>query len=136
MARPVPTDRELEVLKVLWLQENATVQEIRDTLEEDGVKLAYTTVLTILQIMDRKGLVGHKKIGKAYHYFPRLQRDKTFQQLAGGFLDKVFDGAMEEYLLHALESRRLSREELNRLEKMITEAKTRSRRKPKKRGKK
>ena len=136
MAESIPTDRELEILKILWREENATVKEIRDTLEENGVKLAYTTVLTLLQHMERKELVGHEKTGKAYNYFPKLQRDKTFRQLAGGFLDKVFDGAMEEYLLHALESRRLSVKQLNRLEKMITEAKTHSRRKPKNRGRK
>ena len=136
MTKFIPTDRELEILKVLWRQENATVQVIRDTLEEDGVKLAYTTVLTVLQVMERKQLVGHGKTGKAYTYFPKLQRDKTFRQLAGGFLDKVFNGAMEEYLLHALESRRLSAKQFDRLEKMIGEVKARSKRKPKKRGRK
>ncbi len=128
----IPTDRELEVLKILWQQESATVREISDALNEEGVDLAYTTVLSFMQIMERKGLVRHKKVGKAYLYFPKLQREKTFRQLAVGFLDKVFDGAMDQYMIHALESRRLSTEQLERLEEMIAQVKDRSERKTKK----
>ena len=119
MAELVPTDRELAVLKVLWRRQSATVREICDGLKEDGVKLAYTTVLTFMQIMERKGLVGHKRVGRAYAYFPKLQRDHTFQKLAGGFLDKVFDGALDEYVLHALQSRQLSVKAIERLEEML-----------------
>ena len=46
-------------------------------------------MLTFMQIMEKKGLVGHKRVGKAYAYFPRLKRDRTYQKLAGGFLDNV-----------------------------------------------
>ena len=83
-------------------------------------------MLSLLQVMEQKGLVGHRQRGKAYTYFAKADRDRTFQMLAGGFLDKVFDGAVDEYLVHALQSRRVSAEELDRLEKMIAEAKTRS----------
>jgi len=124
----------LEVLKVLWRQGPSTVREICEGLQEEGVKLAYTTVLTFMQIMERKGLVGHKRVGKAYAYSPKLQRDRTFQKLAGDFLDTVFDGAMEEYVLHALQSRRLTDEDLERLQKMIAAARTRSKRKGRKKG--
>lgn len=123
-----PTDRELEVLKVLWDRGDCTVREVCDTLNSTGAELAYTTVLTIMQIMERKGLLGHKKVGKAYVYSAELNRDRTFRQLAGGFLDKVFDGAVDQYLLHAMESRRLSTEQLKRLEEMIAAAKRRSKR--------
>ncbi|MCL4853423.1 MAG: BlaI/MecI/CopY family transcriptional regulator [Bryobacteraceae bacterium] len=123
-----PTDRELEVLKVLWERGDCTVREVCDTLNSTGAELAYTTVLTIMQIMERKGLLGHKKVGKAYIYSAELSRDRTFRQLAGGFLDKVFDGAVDQYLLHAMESRRLSTEQLERLEEMIAAAKRRSKR--------
>jgi BlaI family penicillinase repressor len=134
VAELVPTDRELTVLKILWRQRSATVREICDALEEEGVELAYTTVLTFMQIMEKKGLVGHKRVGKAYAYFPKLQRDRTFQKLAGRFLDKVFDGAMDEYLLHALQSRQLSFEALERLEKVFAAAKGRSKRRYEKGG--
>ncbi len=121
----IPTDRELEALKVLWHQGEATVREICGCMNESGGKLAYTTVLSLLQVMEQKGMVGHRQRGRAYIYFAKVERQSIFRRLAGGFLDKVFDGAMDEYLVHALQSRRLSADELDRLEKMIAEAKAR-----------
>jgi BlaI family transcriptional regulator, penicillinase repressor len=122
----VPTDRELEALKVLWRQGEATVREIYDEMNARGGTLAYTTVLSLLQVMEQKGLVGHHRMGKAYRHFAKVEREPTFRKLAGGFLQRVFDGAVDEYLVHALQSRRLSAEELDRLEKAIAEAKGRS----------
>jgi predicted transcriptional regulator len=118
----IPTDRELEALKVLWRDGEATVREICDRMNESGSKLAYTTVLSLLQVMEQKELVRHRQSGKAYLYAAAVRRDCTFQKLAGGFLEKVFDGAVDEYLVHALQSRRTSAEELDRLEAMIAEA--------------
>jgi BlaI family transcriptional regulator, penicillinase repressor len=124
----VPTDRELEALKVLWRDGEATVREICDRMNEAGAKLAYTTVLSLLQVMEQKGLVRHRQSGKAYSYAATVQRDSTFRQLAGGFLEKVFDGAMDEYLVHALQSRETTNEELDRLERMIANARQKAKR--------
>lgn len=124
----VPTDRELEALKVLWRDGEATVREIFDRMNDAGAKLAYTTVLSLLQVMEQKGLVRHRPSGKAYLYAASVQRESTFRQLAGGFLEKVFDGAMDEYLVHALQSRETSSEELDRLEKMIADARSKTKR--------
>ncbi len=117
-----PTDRELEALKVLWDRGEATVRDVCDALNERGAALAYTTVLSLLQVMEQKGLVTHHREGKAYVYAAAILRDKTFQDLAGGFLERVFDGAVNEYLVHALESRQLKPEELDELEAMIAAA--------------
>ncbi|MBX3434834.1 MAG: BlaI/MecI/CopY family transcriptional regulator [Pirellulales bacterium] len=128
-----PTDRELEALKVLWDRGEATVRDLCDALNERGADLAYTTVLSLLQVMEQKGLVAHRRDGKAYVYSPLVERDRTFRELAGGFLDRVFDGAVGEYLVHALESRKLSAGELDELETMIAAAKvrtTKAKRKP------
>ncbi len=57
---------------------------------------------------------------------PRVERQSTFRRLAGGFLEKVFDGAVDEYLVHALESKRLSDQELDQLEAMLARARERS----------
>ena len=128
----IPTDRELEALKVLWRHGEATVREIYDRMNQGGAKLAYTTVLSLLQVMEQKGLVRHRQSGKAYRYSAEAQRDHTFRTLADGFLEKVFDGAMDEYLVHALQSRRLSAAELDRLETMTVEARARSKQRPQK----
>src|SRR6516162_7673963 len=122
----VPTERELQALKVLWQLGQATVREICDAINRQGEKLAYTTVLSLLQVMEQKGLVGHTSAGKVYSYFARVRREPTFRRLAKGFLDSVFDGAMDEYVMHALESRRLSAAEIERLERLIVAAKTQS----------
>ena len=125
MADSQPTDRELEALKVLWERGETTVRDLCDALNERGAELAYTTVLSLLQVMEQKGLVAHRRDGKAYVYAPRIDRTKTFRSLAGGFFDRVFDGAVDEYLVHALESRELNAAELAELETMIAAARER-----------
>jgi predicted transcriptional regulator len=99
-------------------------------------ELAYTTVLSLLQVMEQKELVDHRRAGKAYAYVPLVERQSTFRRLAGRFLEKVFDGAVEEYLVHALESRRLSAAELDELEAMVAAARERSAKRNRKGGRK
>lgn len=126
-----PTDRELEALKVLWDKGEATVREVCDAIADAGEELAYTTVLSLLQVMEQKGLVEHRRQGKAYVYLPRIEREKTFRRLAAGFLERVFDGAVDEYLVHALQSRKLTATELDELEAMISRARSKTGRKKK-----
>ena len=130
MAAP-PTDRELEALKVLWDRGEATVRDLADAMNADAKsrgddELAYTTVLSLLQVMEQKGLVTHRRVGKAYVYVPRAGRQSTIRRMARSFLEKVFDGAVDEYLVHALESKRLSANELDQLEAMLASARERS----------
>jgi predicted transcriptional regulator len=136
MAEAIPTDRELQALKVIWQLGQATVREIGEAINQRGEGLAYTTVLSLLQVMEQKGLVGHEASGKVYSYFAKVERDAVYRRLARGFLDRVFDGAMEEYLVHALESKRLSAGELSRLEALLAGAKQQARRKTGKEGNK
>jgi predicted transcriptional regulator len=130
MPEIIPTERELQALKVLWQFDRATVREICDAVNKQGNDLAYTTVLSLLQVMEQKGLVGHSANGKVYSYFAKVRREQTFRRLAKGFLETVFDGAMDEYVMHALESRRVSRVEIERLEQMIAAAKAGAKSKP------
>jgi len=127
MVDPSPTPRELEALKVLWAKGRATVREICRELNPGETKLAYTTALSLLQTMEQKGLVGHESAGKAYAYFAVVPRDAVFRQLAGGFLNQVFDGAMGEYVARAIQSRQPSVAELEDLETMLAEAKNAAR---------
>jgi BlaI family penicillinase repressor len=138
MPNTTPTERELEALKVLWDRRQATVRDIADamTAATSGDELAYTTVLSLLQVMEQKGLVDHRRDGKAYVYFPLVERQSTFRQLAGNFLNKVFDGALDEYLVHALESKRLSDAELAGLEAMLAATRKKSLKQGRKGGRK
>lgn len=124
-----PTDRELEALKVLWDKGEATVREICDCLNTDGEELAYTTVLSLLQVMEQKELVTHRSLGKAYVYLPAIEREKTLRQLATGFLDRVFDGALDQYLVAALGKRKISTGEIEQLELMLAEHRNQNRKK-------
>ena len=121
-----PTDRELDALKVLWDRGEATVRDVADAMNSRGADLAYTTVLSLLQVMEQKGLVSHRRDGKAYVYLPLIERESTFRQIAGGFLERVFDGAVDEYLVHALESHPLNSEQLDELQTMIDAARQRA----------
>ena len=140
MAAP-PTDRELEALKVLWDRGEATVRDLADAMNADAKsrgddELAYTTVLSLLQVMEQKDLVTHRRVGKAYVYVPRAERQSTIRRMARSFLERVFDGAVDEYLVHALESKRLSANELDQLEAMLASARERSTKSRPKRGRK
>ena len=141
MAGESPTDRELEALKVLWERGEVTVRDLADAMNAGAEKLgddqvAYTTVLSLLQVMEQKGFVRHRREGKAYVYAPRIQRQPTIRRLAGSFLEKVFDGAVDEYLVHALESKRLSAAELDQLDAMLAAARERSGKRGRKGGRK
>ena len=132
-----PTDRELEALKVLWDRGEATVREIADAMNAAGdAELAYTTVLSLLQVMEQKGLVDHRRAGKAYVYVPRVERESIFRRLASGFLNTVFDGALDQYLVHALVSKRLSDAELDQLEAMLADARKQTGKRASKGGRK
>lgn len=117
-----PTERELEALKVLWEVGEATVREVYGAMNAAGEELAYTTVLSLLQVMEQKGLVRHRREGKAYVYLPRAEREKTLGGLAAGFLERVFDGSLDEYLVHALGTRKVTKTELDQLEQMLAAA--------------
>ena len=114
---PTPTGRELEILKVLWEHGPASVRDVADQLvvEKD---LAYNTVQTLLRIMEEKGLVRHKTQGRTFVYTPCFSRDDS----AARFLDRVFDGAVDELVLCLLRRENISPDELERLQAMIGEA--------------
>ncbi len=126
-----PTERELEALKVLWDHGEATVREVCDAMNaagdhKDNTGLAYTTVLSLLQVMEQKKLVAHRREGKAYVYLPQVEREQTLRGLAAGFLERVFDGSLDEYLVHALGTRQVSQQELQQLEAMLNAARNKS----------
>ena len=120
----VPTERELQALKVLWQLERATVREIADAINDRGAELAYTTVLSLLQVMEQKGLVGHTARGKVYTYFAKVDRERTLARLARGFLDRVWrlivdDKAEELKLNEAVQNVPPTDEQLRTLHKTI-----------------
>jgi len=127
MSDLTPTNRELDVLKVIWKHGRATVREVWKELSKKDSEMAYTTALSMLQTMEHKGLVGHEPVGRRYAFYAKIEREGTCQKLAARFLDRVFDGAINEYVAGVLRSRRPTNEELDQLEKMLAEARKRRR---------
>ena len=119
---PTPTPRELEILKVLWEKGPSSVKTVHRHLAQTQDKdLAYNTVQTLLRIMETKRLVEHHLEGRTFIYTPRFSRDES----AARFLDRVFDGAAAQMVLSLLRSECIPPDELERMHRMIAEARRR-----------
>jgi BlaI family penicillinase repressor len=114
---PTPTGRELEILKVLWDQGPASVRTVFEQLELDK-DLAYNTVQTLLRIMEDKGLVKHRVLGRTFVYTPCFSRDDSTAR----FLERVFDGAADQLVQSLLRNESLSEDELAKLHALIADA--------------
>jgi predicted transcriptional regulator len=117
LAEQAPSERELEILKVLWELGSGSVREVHQRLCPGG-ELAFNTVQSILRIMEDKGLVEHRAEGRTFIYSPRYSRER----LTSRFLAKVFDGALDQLVLSVLQARDVSPEELQELERIIARA--------------
>ena len=124
MSDPLPTERELEMLKILWQHKKLTVKEIWKMYLEKQPDLGYTAILTLLQYMEKKNMVAHETNGKAYRYYALRKEKETITDMVRRFVDSVFDGATEAYVLHALENEKIPNDKLDELEKKIRQAKT------------
>ena len=112
------TDRELDVMSVLWKLKSGTVSEVREHIADD---LAYNTVLTVLRTLEAKGHVRHEDEGKAHRYFPTVRRNDAGRSAVARTLDKIFDGSAETMLTQLVGDKALSREKLTRLRTLIDE---------------
>lgn len=112
------TDRELDVMAVLWQRGSGTVNEVREGLDDD---LAYTTVLTILRTLEEKGFVTHLSEGKAHRYLPAVSQDMAGKSALTRMLDKIFGGSPEMLLTQLVSDRNLDPAELRRLKKLLDE---------------
>lgn len=112
------TERELDVMAVLWDLGGATVAEVRDLLADD---LAYTTVLTVLRTLEEKGYVGHVEEGKAYRFHPLVERRDAGASVLRRITRKLFKDSPELLLTHLVSDRGLSDEELRRMRALLEE---------------
>lgn len=112
------TDRELDVMSVLWRLSSGTVTEVRDQLTEP---FAYTTVLTVLRTLEAKGKVRHEDEGKAHRYFPTVAREAAGLSGVRRLVDKVFAGSTETLMTHLVSDKRLTREKLLEMRALLDE---------------
>ncbi len=117
MTKQIPSERELDLLKVMWRLGEAKVRDIHDALCPDG-ECAFTTVQTLVRIMQQKGFVKKRSEGRTDFYTPVY----TLEDATSRFVEKLFDGAVDRFVLSMLASEDVSADEMREMEKMIAKA--------------
>jgi BlaI family transcriptional regulator, penicillinase repressor len=115
------TPQELELMKIVWQKGQATVRDVYETLLEHR-KIAYTTVMTMMRVLEKKGYVKTQRVNRAYVYRPARPERQVVRSMVREFVDRVFNGSAQPLLVHLVEDRRLSPGELEELERLIREA--------------
>ena len=111
------TEAELRVMEVLWRKERATVAEV--TADLGPPPLAYNSVLTTMRILEQKGYLGHEEVGRAYAYYPLVERDVAARSAVGQVVSKFFGNNAGALALRLIENERPSDDELSRLRSLI-----------------
>ena len=112
------TPQELELMKVVWALEKATVRDVYETLLAKR-KIAYTTVMTMLKVLEDKGYLKRSRVDRAHVYTPRRPKEQIIRLMVRDFVDRVFNGAAEPLLVHLVEDRQLSEKELAEVAGML-----------------
>jgi BlaI family penicillinase repressor len=122
MRRPslTPTPQELEIMKVVWSRGNATVRDVYEALLEER-KIAYTTVMTMMNVLEKKGHLRKKVEGRSFLYRPTRPRQKVVGSMVREFVERVFGGSAAPLLAHLVEEEHLTAEELDGLARRIAE---------------
>jgi predicted transcriptional regulator len=120
--RPTPTERELEILKILWKGGEASVREVYEKLRQ-RLPIVQNTAQAFLRTMEEKGLVEHRLEGRTFIYKPLVEREETTRHMASELLHRVFDGAVDQLVQSLLSTREPTSAELARLESLIASMK-------------
>ena len=111
------TGQELEIMKVVWERESATVRDVYETLLERR-KVAYTTVMTMMKILEQKKYLKRTQLDRAYVYRPAQPKRQVVGAMVRDFINRVFNGATEPLLVHLVEEHDLSPEELEEIARL------------------
>ena len=110
------TERELDIMAVLWEHGPSTVAEVHERLDDD---IAYKTVLTMLRVLEQKGHIGHTEEGRAHRFHAVVGRDEAGVSAIDRVLDKIFGGSKELLITHLVRDRKLNHDEIRRLRRML-----------------
>jgi predicted transcriptional regulator len=110
------TERELDIMAVLWSRGPSTVAEVRAALADE---LSHNTVATMLTILESKQYVAHREEGRAFRYHPLVARDEAGRSAFTRLIDTVFGGSAESLMTHFVRDQRLSKAELERLRELL-----------------
>jgi len=117
------TQRELDIMSVLWELGEATATEVRDRVDPD---LAYTSISSMIRTLELKGYVSHRRgEGKTHVYFPAIDPETAGESALSRVLDKIYGGSPIKLLAHLVDQRRLSEKELGRMRDLLKRTKKR-----------
>ena len=115
-----PTELELELLKVLWDDSPLLVRDVRARLEEKaGRVLAHSSVITMLNIMHRKGYLKRRREGKSFWFSPKVEKENVSGQMMTDMLSRLFDGSPSAMVLNLLDTTDVDSAELEEIRKLI-----------------
>jgi predicted transcriptional regulator len=112
------TEQELEIMKVVWQLETATVRQVYETMLEHR-RIAYTTVMTMMNILEQKGYLKKRQDDRAYVYRPSQPKQQVIRSMVREFVNRVFNGSAEPLLVHLVEDQHLDAKDLEEIRKTI-----------------
>jgi predicted transcriptional regulator len=118
---PTLTPQELAIMKVVWQREKATVRDVYEALRETR-QVAYTTVMTMMKILEEKGYLKKTSVDRAHLYKPAKPRQQVVGAMVRDFLDRVFDGASDSLLLHLAKDNKLTEKQRLIVKQIIEES--------------
>lgn len=113
-----PTEKELDILKVLWAKGPCTVRQVNDQINTEQ-ETGYTTTLKLMQIMTDKGLLVRDDSQFKHVFKPAVSAEMTENQIVGDMMDKVFSGSAERLVMRALSSKQVTAEGLKKIRQLI-----------------
>ena len=117
---PTLTPQELAIMKVVWSRDKATVRDVYEALREKRA-IAYTTVMTMMRILEDKGYLKKTLVDRAHVYKPAQRRQQVIGAMVRDFLDRVFDGASESLLVHLAKDNKLTEKQRRIVKQLIEE---------------
>jgi predicted transcriptional regulator len=119
MRRPSSTltELELEIMKIVWERDSTTVRDVYETLLERR-KVAYTTVMTMMKILEQKKYLKKTQTDRAYVYRPTQPKGQVIGAMVREFVNRVFNGSAQPLLVHLVEEHKLTREELEEIARL------------------
>jgi BlaI family transcriptional regulator, penicillinase repressor len=118
---PTLTPQELEIMKVVWERESATVRDVYEALLENR-KIAYTTVMTMMKILETKGYLRKTRQDRAFLYRPTRPKSQVVGGMLRDFIDRVFNGAAEPLVVQLVKEKRLKGKDLQKIIQLIEES--------------
>lgn len=118
MPDPKPSELELKILSVLWEHGPLSVRDVRERIPDDR-KRAYTTILSTMQVMERKGLLSHRRDGASHIFHPLLERTEVMRPMMGDVMRTVFQGKPSAVLQCLLDESEVDAAELTEIRRLI-----------------